>query len=393
MEKKTHVSRKDQQKKAAEKPAFQMPDMKAKLANIHLPTGTDIKDSLNKSMTQQLAVRTRVEEVDTQKAREMLTKMKTPAQLANLNHPFDIPMPKIKLPAKRSASAHAEDGDKTSNAKFDIHATLPKSWREANIVTSNRVTEADDEVRKRQDLVKTKTPAQLAEFHSISDIPIPSKVKSLLSPSERKIVAQKQRKLSLASIRTEDKRPWTAKLGDLMKSQEPSLKPSKSETTLGTSWRNQKLVTNVKVHADKEEMIRRRNLASSKSPAELARINNLGDIPIPTTLRRMVKRSHSMTSLPKKLSEAKIEAKNVESWTLAKSMNSQCLVRSKKEDPTVQAMRADVVKNKTVAELSQITSLSEIPIPSTLQNLLSKPRTITLADGESNTRPTTPGET
>lgn len=365
-----------------------MPDVKAKLANIHLPTGTDIKDSINKSMTQQLAVRSRVEEVDTQKAREMLTKMKSPAQLGNLNHPFDIPVPKIKLP--RSSSAHAEDGNKDSNAKFDIHATLPKSWREANIVTSNRVSEADEEVRKRQDLVKTKTPAQLAEFHSISDIPIPSKVKSLLSPSERKIVAQKQRKLSLASIRTEDKRPWTAKIGDMLKNQEQPMKAAKSETALGTSWKNQKLITNVKSHADKEEMIRRRNLASSKSPAELARISNLSDIPIPTTLRRMVKRSHSMTSLPKKIHEA--EVKSTESWTLTKTLNSQCLVRSKKEDPLVQAKRADVVKTKTVAELSQITSLAEIPIPSTLQNLLSKSRPTTLVDEESNTRATSPDE-
>ena len=39
------------------------------------------------------------------------------------------------------------------------------------------------------------------------------------------------------------------------------------------------------------------------------------------------------------------------------------------EDPEVQASRAETVKNKTVAELSQIHSLSDFPIPSTLQHL------------------------
>ncbi len=43
--------------------------------------------------------------------------------------------------------------------------------------------------------------------------------------------------------------------------------------------------------------------------------------------------------------------------------DAQCLVRAKTEDPDVQKERAEVVKAKSVHELSQITSLGDIPIP------------------------------
>jgi hypothetical protein len=40
------------------------------------------------------------------------------------------------------------------------------------------------------------------------------------------------------------------------------------------------------------------------------------------------------------------------------------MVRSKMEDPEVQRGRSEVVKSKSVHELSQITSLSDFPVPS-----------------------------
>ena len=56
--------------------------------------------------------------------------------------------------------------------------------------------------------------------------------------------------------------------------------------------------------------------------------------------------------------------------TIKKSINNQCLVRSKFEDPIVQAERAALLKKKTVSELSQIRSFNEIPIASTLQQMM-----------------------
>ena len=127
------------------------------------------------------------------------------------------------------------------------------------------------------------------------------------------------------------------------------------------------------MEAGTEELEKRRALASSRSPAELAQIKTIGDIPIPSTLKRM-------TTLKKGEKEAKphliaksnscsdLEAK--EKWSIKKSLNTQCLVRSKYEDPQVQAERAALLKNKTVAELSKIHSLNEFPLASTLQQLV-----------------------
>ena len=64
-----------------------------------------------------------------------------------------------------------------------FYGTFPRSFGQQNIVTSNRVIEDEEEVSRRKELVKTKTPAQLAEFHSIGDIPIPSKIKVAYSPN------------------------------------------------------------------------------------------------------------------------------------------------------------------------------------------------------------------
>ena len=48
------------------------------------------------------------------------------------------------------------------------------------------------------------------------------------------------------------------------------------------------------------------------------------------------------------------------------------LVKAQCEDPEVQAARAEIVKSKSVHELSQVTSISDLPIPEALENLMKK---------------------
>ena len=54
------------------------------------------------------------------------------------------------------------------------------------------------------------------------------------------------------------------------------------------------------------------------------------------------------------------------------SFKSQLLVKAKVEKPEVQKERAELVSTKSVSELSQVTSLSEFPIPTTLERIISK---------------------
>ena len=55
---------------------------------------------------------------------------------------------------------------------------------------------------------------------------------------------------------------------------------------------------------------------------------------------------------------------------LPDSLKSEVLVRARVETPEIQAERAETVKTKTVAELSQINSLAEFPLPKPIENLI-----------------------
>ncbi len=52
------------------------------------------------------------------------------------------------------------------------------------------------------------------------------------------------------------------------------------------------------------------------------------------------------------------------------ALKTEVLVRSRVESPELQKERSETIKNKTVMELSQINSLSDIPLPKQIENLL-----------------------
>ena len=267
-----------------------------------------------------------------------------------------------------------------------MSATLPRSFRETKLVTNTRDILDEDEANKRKDLVSTKSPKELAQFHGLSDIPVPSKI------------------------------------GDLFK-HKPGVKRSKSESLLrrsnmstptpmtlsrvtNSSVMTQTLLTKSKVEADSEELQKRRAVVHSMSPSQLAQIHSLGDIPIPTTLDRLIKKDKystrktprdDLTSLnegddEKNATKSQLKSKMSRSWSnlspgtwKPKALNSECLVRSKIESPEIQSARAELVNSKTVAELSQIGSFSDIPIPSKIQYLF-EPKRGQLAN-DNNTMP------
>ena len=60
---------------------------------------------------------------------------------------------------------------------------LPASFFEQNIVTAVKENLDPEELERNRTLTRTKTPAQLAAINSISDIPVPDKIKNILSSS------------------------------------------------------------------------------------------------------------------------------------------------------------------------------------------------------------------
>ena len=58
--------------------------------------------------------------------------------------------------------------------------------------------------------------------------------------------------------------------------------------------------------------------------------------------------------------------------SLPRSLKQDLLVKARVEDPDILAERRAIVASKSVSELSQITSLSDIPIPTTLSRAFHK---------------------
>ena len=71
---------------------------------------------------------------------------------------------------------------------------------------------------------------------------------------------------------------------------------------------------------------------------------------------------------------SKFKSENIYA-TLPKSLTEkQLLVKARMEDPEIQKSRKETTENKSVAELSQIHSMSDFPIPTTIETLIEKGR-------------------
>ena len=54
------------------------------------------------------------------------------------------------------------------------------------------------------------------------------------------------------------------------------------------------------------------------------------------------------------------------------SLKSEVLVRARQEEPEIQLARAEIIKNKSVNELSQITSIEDFPLPKSVEQLIGR---------------------
>merc|ERR1719370_98675 len=68
-----------------------------------------------------------------------------------------------------------------------------------------------------------------------------------------------------------------------------------------------------------------------------------------------------------------LSAKNLYD-SLPRGLKQELQVKTRVEDPDVQRERAQLVQSKSVSELSQVTSLSDIPVPKTLEKIVTRVR-------------------
>merc|ERR1712226_472187 len=374
--------------KAAEKAK---PDLMGAIAaagtamkKARLPSPMELKEgylnsAFHKSLHQPLIVKSKVEKEDVRVARKALTEEKSPTQLANIDSVADIPIPKV------FSSKPAENGEESSEPKHmprnmeewgqAAYNTLPKSFKEQNIVTAVKENLDPEELARNQELTKSKTPAELAQINSITDFPVPENIKKFLTSERKTDTPKKEPKKRRHSVSEPEDAPP---------------EPFTLYSTLPRSMRETKLVTNVKVEEDEEVLRARQELVQTRTPAQLSAITCLADLPIPTKLTRMMeKREHSAhngTNGAAVAAEEKLEMSSVKApskmnlndmystlpKSLPRALTMELAVSTKVEDQAVAEQHQKLTQERSVMELGNIGSISDLPIPAPISNLFTK---------------------
>merc|ERR550534_1481379 len=316
--------------------------------------------SIPESLLTPLAVKSVVEDQDVVAKNKEIIKTKSVGELAHIGGLSDFPIPDNvenlynKLTAtssKRPApAAPIERPTSPQSFKETIYETLPRSMRETQLITNSKFEEDEERLKERQELTRTKSPTELSQISSVSDFPLPTPVENLL-----------KKKSEQPDTASPPVPPRGQKKEGIYDSIPASLK---SELIVKSVEQDQELV------AERQETIR------THTPAQLSEIHSLADVPIPSFIQ-------NLTASKKNVAEPTIEKPKVDTEdkekvsfkiydTLPASLTeTKLMTKSVVEEPEVQAARAGVVKSKSVAELSQITTISDFPVPETIENLFS----------------------
>merc|ERR1719507_878731 len=317
--------------------------------------------SIPESLLTPLAVKSVVEDQDLVAKNKEIIKTKSVGELSHIGALSDFPIPdnvenlynKLTAPSsKRPApAAPTERPASQQGLKETIYETLPRSMRETQLITNSKFEEDEERLKERQELTRTKSPTELSQISSMSDFPIPTPVENLLK--------KKSEQTETASP------PVPARKKEKKEGIYDSIPASlKSELMVKTVEQNQELV------AERQETIR------THTPAQLSEIHSLSDVPIPSFIQNLTASKKNLdepnTEKPKMDTEDKEKGPFKIYDTLPASLTeTKLMTKSVVEEPEVQAARAEVVKSKSVAELSQIATISDFPLPETIENLFS----------------------
>jgi len=299
----------------------------------------NLYETLPRSLKSEVLVRSRVESPEVLVERRNVVQSKSVHELSQVTSLADVPIPSPiqKLVDRAQGKVDHSEGSSgkglPSLGKMeDIYASLPRSLKKEVMVRS-KVEEDEEELKRRQNLVETKTPAELSQIHSFSEVPLPRRVEAWLHSSE----------------------------------QQPQ-KPSRSlhelreglYDTLPKSLKDPILVSTVR--EDPEVQRARYEITRAKTPSQLAEINDIHDIPLPGlwTEREGSAKKPGSSTLPKNTQEFK---ELVYNSVFPESMTKPCVVRSRVEDPNTLRERQELQQRKSIHELSKIRNLNEFPLP------------------------------
>ena len=302
-------------------------------------------------------MKSKVQSTHVQQINQAVTMGKTPAELSRISKLSDFPLPSFKKHHEDKMANSVAVMEATSNgdlASESIYGTLTRSLRETKLITAVVETDADDETLvKRMELTKTMSPAQLSQIHSITEFPIPDKfkLKNLQAkPAENGHSAKENGKNEECNEDHES----NEKHGHFL---------------LPESFMETKLITNIKECHDYDTLRKRQEIVKTKTPKELSSISGLGDFPIPSKIENLMKKGGGST--PSGLNVKSLKDQEFE-FSVPASLKINLAVTSKVEDEEIVKLHKELLESKTIAELSQISSLNDFPIPEMIENLMKK---------------------
>jgi myosin heavy subunit len=136
---------------------------------------------------------------------------------------------------------------------------LPESLKKECLVRATEDEEDEEELKVRQELIKTNTPAQLAKIGGVGDFA------SLLRPAQKRTLKSTKDK----ELNKKRSKSWSS-LPD----------QSRLRSAVPASLQKECLVR-TKEEDDPEKLKARQELVKSATPAQLSQISGLGDFPVP----------------------------------------------------------------------------------------------------------------
>ena len=84
-----------------------------------------------------------------------------------------------------SPSADQQNGVDEPKEPWSLYGTLPRSMREKKLLTNTREMLDAKELEQRQELIRSKTPSELAQIQGFGDIPVPSRLQNVVRSRSR----------------------------------------------------------------------------------------------------------------------------------------------------------------------------------------------------------------
>merc|ERR1719458_986901 len=241
-----------------------------------------------------------------------------------------------------------------------MNDSIPASLKSELMVKT--VEQNQELVAERQETIRTHTPAQLSEIHSLSDVPIPSFIQNLAA-SKKNLDEPNTEK---PKMDTDDKEKGPFKIYD-------TLPASLTETKLMTK----SVVEEPEVQAARAEVVK------SKSVAELSQITTISDFPVPETIENLFsnktvdRKQYAPAERRKKIKE-QTKSKSTQSLSqgmyasLPRYFTMELAVKTVEQEPDLVAERRELLASKSVSELSQVKSIADFPVPDIVQRAFHK---------------------